>query len=309
MSPLAERIIITGSAADLSQMQQLVAAARALPAYGAAVPDVATLRQGALAFAAGPLSRPVPAGVTMEDVRADGVSARWFRPTVSTGPAAVLYLPGGGYVCGGIEAGKGVAASLAHRLGLPVLALGYRQAPEHPFPAAVDDAVAGFGWLARQHPGPLILAGDSAGATLAVATALHAAHHGPRPAHAVIACCGWFDMSMPGRSWTDNHDRDLVSRDLGLFFRHTYLAGADRTDPAASPVHADLAGLPPLLVQMGGHEGGLSDAETFADRAAAQGVPVRLEIHAGLPHNFVKFNLTVADTAYDRMADWLTGLS
>lgn len=299
-----ERVIITGAAAELAQVQQLVVCARALPAYGATARDVAALRLGALAFAAGPLARPVSPDVTMEDIDAGGVPARWFRPVEPASGACVLYLPGGGYVCGGIEAGRGVAASLAQTLSLPVLALGYRQAPEHPFPAAVTDAVAGLAWLAGQGGGSIILAGDSAGATLAVVAALRTA----RLVAAVIAVCGWFDLAMPGASWRENRGRDLVDRELGLFFREAYLAGADMTDPSASPIHADLTGLPPLLVQMGGHEGGLSDAEAFAVRAAAAGVSVRLEVHAGLPHNFVKFNLTVADTAYRRMAEWLAGL-
>jgi acetyl esterase/lipase len=222
--------------------------------------------------------------------------------------APVLFFHGGGYVCGSLEGTRGVAAALSTALAAPVLAVLYRQAPEQPFPAAVDDALASYRWLVQSQADAVLLAGESAGAALAVTAALRAAGTGLRPARGVIAVSGVFDLGFAGESWEINAEQDLITRATGEFLYGLYLAGHEPRDPLASPVHADFRRSPPLLIQAGGAEVLLDDSRRLVQKARTDGAHVSFQIYAGMPHNFTKFRGPLADAALAAMARWERGL-
>ncbi|MFI7588035.1 alpha/beta hydrolase [Spongisporangium articulatum] len=235
------------------------------------------------------LSRPVPDGVALTDTTLGSRPALEVAVAASTGPAVVLYLHGGGYMVGSARTGATLAWELAGRVNGNAYSLDYRLAPEHPFPAALDDAVAAYrDLLSRGHrPENLVIAGDSAGGGLTVATllALRAAGD-PLPASAVVFS-PWVDLTFTGDSMDTKHGVDpLFTRDRIGAYAPGYLAGRDPAEPLVSPVFADLAGLPPLLVQVGSAEVLLDDATRLTARAAAGDVRVSLEAWPGLTHVF-----------------------
>ncbi len=294
---------ITGSDEDRAQFARLAESAKSLPAYRGVV-NVEELRAGTVAFANGPLARPVSADIKMTPVDAGGVSCVWFETPRVRKNASVLYFHGGGYVAGSIEASRGIAASLCESLNAPVLAVGYRQAPEAPFPAAKNDALASYEWLTRNHSGAITIAGDSAGGTLAIVLAQQAALRGLPKAVAVIAASPWFDLSMSGDSWERFRGRDLVTPELGAYFVSLYLGGAKTIPEGASVSYSDFSDLPPILIQMGGVEGALDDALRWAEAARESGADVTVEVYSDMPHNFGKFANPIADLTYARMRDW-----
>lgn len=300
---LADRFILTGATRERDWFRQLVAQAQSIPLY-AASGSVATLRRAFLEFAKSPLARSVPQGVTTIELDAGGVPMCRFSPPSPPREAPILYFHGGGYVCGSVHGARGVAASLANAFYAPVFAVGYRQAPENPFPAAVEDAVASYRWLAQQCAAPITLIGDSAGAGLAVTVALEALRLGLRAARGTIAICGVFDMAMSGPSWSANQGKDFATRETGAMLYRHYLNGADSREPLASPAYRDLRGAPPLLVMAGSHEVMLSDSEMLVAQARSSAVPTQFDLYWEMPHNFVKFAAHVADFAITRMVHW-----
>lgn len=298
-----DRRLVTAPTADLAWFAELVAAAQARRPPPATI-EAQALRRTVLEASSGPMARGLPEGVTPEPVDADGVPACWFRPPEAARTAPLLYLHGGGYVCGSVEAERGVAAALAQAFRAPVLALGYRQAPEHPFPAALEDAWRGFAWLARRGGGPITLAGASAGGTLAVATAVRAGREMPGVAHAVIATSAWFDLSMSGASWRTNRDKDVAPAELGAFFRRCYLGDPPDERGLVRLTEAELRLCPPLLVQVGADEIALDDAESTVSLARLAAVETQYEVYVGMPHNFIKFPRRIGDYAIERMALW-----
>jgi acetyl esterase/lipase len=242
--------------------------------------------------------------MVMTSVDANGVSACWFRSPLGTRKAPILYFHGGGFVCGSVQGARGVISALARAFGAPVLAVGYRQAPEHRFPAAIDDARASYAWLVDHSTESITIIGESAGGALAISTALHAARLGRRAVRGVIAVSAWFDLTMTGESWLSNRDKDLVTCEMGRVFRDCYLAGADPQAPEVSPLNEDLSDAPPLLIQVGSHELALDDAVALAAKARRAGVPVQLEVYSEMPHGFVKFSDPIGDVAITRMVEW-----
>ena len=166
---------------------------------------------------------------------------------------------------------------------LPVFAANYRLAPEHSFPAAVEDALSCYRALAEG--GPVVIAGDSAGGGLALATALAARQRGIKPPAALVLFSPWVDLALPQRDELAKGDAMLSASWLAACARH-YLAGTDAADPLASPIHGDLTGLPPTLIQVGGDEMLLSDAERLRDALQGAGVTVRCEIEPARWHAF-----------------------
>ncbi|WP_125777514.1 alpha/beta hydrolase [Antribacter gilvus] len=234
---------------------------------------------------------PLPAGVRATETTLGGVPALDVR-LPGRGAAApagtLLYLHGGGYTIGSARTGLPLAARLAAGAALNAVVLDYRLAPEHPYPAAVADALAAYEALVTERdPARVVLAGDSAGAGLALATVVAARDRGlPLPA-AVAAFSGWFDLTASGASLTGKEAVDPVfdASDI-VDYAATYLAGADADQPLASPLLADLSGLPPLLLQVGTYEVLLDDSTRLAARAAAADVDVLLEVYAGQAHVF-----------------------
>jgi acetyl esterase/lipase len=199
----------------------------------------------------------------------------------------LLYLHGGGYVIGSIHTHKGLIAGLSAAAHCRALALDYRLAPEHRYPAAVDDAVAAYRWLldAGFSPSRIAIAGDSAGGGLALATlvALRAAGD-PLPA-AAVPISPWTDLEGTGDSMKTHVDKDPMVEPGGLLgMARLYLGDADPRQPTASPLHADLTGLPPLLIQVGELETLLDDATRIAASAQKRGVAVTLEVWPEMVH-------------------------
>lgn len=230
---------------------------------------------------------PLPADVTFTPLAVAGRPAEWVAAPGARADEALLYLHGGGYCIGSIASHRLLAAELSRAAGLRVLLLDYRLAPEHPFPAAVDDAVAAYRALLDQgcDRRRLAIAGDSAGGGLTAATLL-ALRDGdtPLPAAAVLLS-PWLDLSQSGESMDSRADADpMVQRAPLQRMADAYLAGADPRTPLASPLFADLRHLPPLLIHVGTAETLLDDSRRFAERARAAGVDATLEVWDDMIH-------------------------
>jgi acetyl esterase/lipase len=230
----------------------------------------------------------IPADVQCQPVDASGVPAEWIG-TPDAHAGVILYLHGGAYALGSIDAHRAFLARLANATAMDVLAIDYRLAPEHPFPAALEDATAAYLWLVSQgiDPAQVIIAGDSAGGGLTLATLVALRNDGkPLPAGAVCIS-PWTDLALTGASIERKASADPVldADDLVIYARY-YAGERDLTSPLISPLYADLTGLPPLLIQVGTDEILLDDAARCADRARAAGVEVTLEIWDGMFHVF-----------------------
>jgi acetyl esterase/lipase len=220
-------------------------------------------------------------------VNAGGVPAEWITTPGAVEDRVILYLHGGGYVIGSINTHRELMIRFSKAANARVLGLNYRLAPENPFPAPVEDAVAGYRWLLAQgvKPNRVTVAGDSAGGGLTVAT-LVAIRDAKLPVPAAGVCISpWVDMEGIGESMTTRAKVDPMVQKQGLLgMAGLYLAGKDPRTPLAAPLYADLKGLPPLLIQVGDAETLLDDATRIAERAKAAGVSVKLEVWPEMIH-------------------------
>lgn len=246
-----------------------------------------------------------------ERVRAGGVDAEWIAAPAARPDRALLYLHGGGYALGSVASHRDLIGRLSAASGCRALGLDYRRSPEAPFPAPVEDAAAAYRWLLDQgiEPGHIALAGDSAGGGLTAATLVALRDAGtPLPAAAAMLS-PWTDLEATGESYSSRAELDpMVQRPLVLSMCETYLAGTGNPrDPLAAPLHADLAGLPPLLIHVGDHETLLDDSTRFAEKARAAGVDVTLEIWDEMIHVFQLFaaELPEARRAIDEIGVFL----
>ncbi|MBX3023717.1 alpha/beta hydrolase fold domain-containing protein [bacterium] len=252
---------------------------------------------------------PPPEGVTCTPCEVGGRPAEWVGAAGADPQRALLYLHGGGYCIGSINSHRLLAADLSRAAGVRALLLDYRLAPEHPFPAAVEDAVAAYRFLldAGFDRRRLAIAGDSAGGGLAAATLLALRDRDvPLPAAAALLS-PWLDLSQSGESMTSRAALDpMVQRDGLQRMADAYLAGADPRTPLASPLFADLRHLPPLLLHVGGAETLLDDARRFAARASAAGVDATLEVWDDMIHVWHAFGLLPeARAAQARIGEFL----
>ena len=252
----------------------------------------------------------VPEGVTYEDVDAGGVPAQWTIPEAGADDRVILYVHGGGYVVCSVASHSRLVGHIATAVGCRALSVEYRLAPEHPHPAAVTDSTAAYRWLLDQGVAPerIAIAGDSAGGGLTVATLLKIRADGlPQPA-AAVPISPWVDLEGTGETMDTHADLDLMcSRDGLKIMADHFLGGRDARDPLAAPLHADLTGLAPLYIQVGGHETLLSDATRLAAKAAAAGVDVRLDVFPEMQHVFqlMAGRAPEADEAVARIGGWL----
>ena len=242
---------------------------------------------------------PLPAGLTATAVTLAGVPIERLDPA-QTASLTVLHLHGGGYVMGDPAGSRGLTTRLA--LGLPatVFSVDYRLAPAHAFPAAVEDAVAVYEDLLRSGTNPKRLAviGESAGGGLAVALLVAARNAGLPLPGAGVALSPWVDLSCSGASHTVMHGRDpLLPRDVLLEMARLYCGDIDLRAPLASPIAADLTGLPPLLIQAGSDEVLCDDAMGLAARGRACGVPVDLQIWPDMIHVWQMFGEVLPQAA------------
>ncbi len=270
-----------------SEHQALVEILRNQPVLdGATIQDK---RAGMETMAAG---APLPEGTVVEAVDDGGVPAEWVSDGSSSGDGVVLYLHGGGYCIGSMATHRAMAARFAAAGRARVLNVDYRLAPEHPHPAAVDDAVAAYRWLLGTGvaPAQVVIGGDSAGGGLVVA-ALVALRDGGDPLPAGGFCLSpWVDLECAGETFDTKADVDPMCSREGLSeMAAAYAGGHDLRSPLVSPVHADLTGLPPLLIHVGTAETLLDDSVRLAERARAAGVEVHLEAWDDLVHVFQAF--------------------
>jgi acetyl esterase/lipase len=239
-----------------------------------------------------------PPGVTFEAIEVAGRPAEWSFARDSRADRAVLFLHGGGYCSGSIVSHRRMAGGIARAARVRTLALGFRLAPEHPFPAALEDALAAWNWLrgqgfAAQH---IALAGDSAGGGLSLAVMLSLRARGE-----ALPGCGWLispwtDLTMSGASLADRDAVDPLIHEGYLDSLATaYLGGHDPRDPLVSPLFADLTGLPPLMISVGSDETLLDDSLRLARAAAVAHVDVALHVYPRMIHAFPLWEARLAE--------------
>lgn len=238
----------------------------------------------------------LPAGVKAERVKhmQDGewLRGEWLHPEQPRRGRALLYLHGGGYICGAPRTHRAITARLAKRLDIAVFSLDYRLAPEHPFPAALEDALRAWRWLLAQgyRPDRIWLAGDSAGGGLALSLMLACKQQGlPLPAAAALFS-PWTDLAGSGMAMQENIERCAWFLPAQIHFAaNLYADKTPKTDPLVSPLYGDLAGLPPLILHVSDSELLRDDTLRLAEGARAAGVAAHLRVWHGLPHAWPNF--------------------
>jgi acetyl esterase/lipase len=269
--------------------------------------DVQTLRA---AFSELMAQVPVPSDIQQNPVEIGGVAGLEVTIEGIESKNVILYFHGGVFVIGSAASTVPLVGDLVRRTGTKAITLDYRLAPEHPYPAAVEDARAAYHGLLARGIGPtqIALTGESAGGGLAVAMLLSL-----REAGVPLPSCGYLmspyvDLTLSGDTLAERRDVDPHLTPDGLRARvPDYVGGADASDPLISPIFGDLRQLPPLLIQVGSHEILLSDALRLAERAATSDVPVMLDVTPGVPHVFQAYAgiLDEAGAALDRASAFL----
>lgn len=244
-------------------------------------------------------SFPAPAGVRTTPAELGGVRGEWIEMPESSPDRVVLYLHGGGYLIGSINTHRSLVARIARDAAARCFSLDYRLAPENPWPAAVEDAVAAYRGLVASGvaPGRIVIAGDSAGGGLTLATLLSLRDAGDVLPAAGICLSPWTDLEGTGASHFDPDIHDPMVNLPGLQLMGQLYAGANVRNPLASPLHGDFRGLPPLYILVGTREMLLDDSLRVADKARAAGVPVQLEKGEGLIHVWPMFGDDVPEAA------------
>ena len=235
-----------------------------------------------------PSSAP-PSDIGVQAVDAAGVAAEWIESRDAKTHKVILYLHGGGYVFGGLDSHREIAWRLAKQTGQRVLLLDYRLAPEHQFPAPVDDAYAAYCWLLGEGYSAenLIVAGDSAGGGLAIALALKLKDEGVQLASALVLMSPWADLTLSGATIDANDASDvMLSRGALQRFADIYLGDQDAAHPYASPLFGDLSGLPRTYVIVGDGEVLRSDSDRLAKGIEAAGGEISLKVWPGMMHVF-----------------------
>jgi epsilon-lactone hydrolase len=230
--------------------------------------------------------------VSCRQVTAGGVDAEWIVPADAPSDKAILYFHGGGFRLGSVASHRDLIARIAEASGCRVLAINYRLAPEHRFPAALEDALAAFTWLREQgfKPQDIALAGDSAGGNLVLALMLSLRDRGQPLAAAAALMSPWTDLAASGESYQSRATADPIhQRSMMLALAKNFLGDGDIRNPLASPLYADFSGLPPLLIQVGDRETVRDDATMLAAKAKAAGVEAALQVWDGMIHVFQMF--------------------
>ncbi len=236
----------------------------------------------------------VPPGVEVSRVMAGPVRAEWIEPAGAQFHRVIVFLHGGGYVMGSLDTHRNLAARIATAANARALLLNYRLAPEHPFPAALEDTLAAYRWLLMEgfDPAGIAFVGDQAGGGLALAMALALRDNRAPMMGAVVALSPWTDLALSGPSILRNAANDAtLSIELLVYYAQSYLQGTLATNPYASPIYGKLKGLPSLLIHAGANEILRDDATRFAERALNAGADVSIEVYADQPHAFQLFEM------------------
>lgn len=259
---------------------------------------------------------PPPPNTRFVPTVANGVPCEWVLAPGSDPARRLLYLHGGGYVLGTVESYRDLAGRIAAATGCSVLNADYRLAPEHPFPAAVDDGLAALRWMRTNGPSgagaaaTTWVAGDSAGGGLTLAVLMAARNHGDPAPTGGITLSAWTDLAITGASVTELAEIDpVMGGKVAPEAAQAYLGTADPKDPLASPLYGDYRGLPPLLMQVGGIEVLLDDTRRVAARAEEAGVDVTVEVWPGMVHVWHLYAeiLPEARQAIDHIGDYVKG--
>ena len=256
-------------------------------------------------------AQPLPADLTVTAGTLGGVPTAEITIAGIEPRHVVLYFHGGVYVIGDAFLAADLASQVGRRVRAKVISVDYRLAPEHPYPAAVDDAFAAYEALLQSgvDASNIVFAGESAGGGLAVATLINARDHGlPLPAAAFVMS-PMTDLTLAGTTMETRREADpLFTRELLQERVNDYTAGQDAALPLMSPIFADLSGLPPLIIQAGSHELLLDDAVRLAGQAAAADVEVTLEITPGVLHVFQAYSAILDEgaAALDRAGQFLS---
>ena len=290
------------SAAELEMVNAML---RAIPKEGP-VEDWPLARANMEAALA---ALPPVEGVSQTPLKVGATAAEWSAAPGAPQDRVLLYLHGGGYCAGSLKTHRTLVGQIAKSFKGRVLAIDYRLGPEHKYPAAVDDAVAAYQFILAQgiKPSHIAIAGDSAGGGLTVATLLALRDKKIALPAAAWPISPWVDLEGRGASMKTKAESDLIVTADGLHNYAKAYAGARRGEALASPVNANLAGLPPLLIQVGSAEVLLDDSLTLAQKAGAADVDVKLEIWPHMPHVWHIFAplLTEARDAISAGAAWL----
>ena len=256
----------------------------------------------------GRLAAPM-AGMEYTEFALRNMACAWTRLRAPHGRRhAILYCHGGGYTSGNLGYARVLASKLAHVTGYDVLSFEYRLAPEHPYPAAVEDALQAWDHLMLLGYGAqdIILAGDSAGGNLALVLCLRLRGAGRRLPGGLVLFSPWTDMTMSGPSYGERAAIDpMLTANYIDAVRRAYAAGEDFSHPELSPLFGDLSGFPRTLVQVGNHEILFSDAQRLAEALRRQNVPARLEVSEGMWHVFQMFPSKKAAAALQSVARFL----
>lgn len=274
----------------MNELERLEAMLRARPAF------LSHAQRRAAYDALGDLFPPA-ADVRVEPVEAHGVPAEWTSTPVARTGEVILYLHGGGYAWGSLKSHRHLASEVGRAAAMKTLALDYRRAPECPFPQALEDAVSGYRFLLDSgfQPGRIAVAGDSAGAGLAVALLVRLKELGMQQPAGALLFSPWADMTATADSYRRNARRDpVLNRELMQFLAGQYLGEWPRETPLASPVFADLGGIAPLTIFVGATESLLDDAIALTRAAGLADVSVRLEIWPKMFHIWPNYHQVLA---------------
>jgi acetyl esterase/lipase len=251
-----------------------------------------------------------PTGVTYDEVDTDNLSAIWANPWGCDTDRVLVYFHGGGFISGSKESHRKVAAHLAKAAGCRALIPDYRLAPEHKFPAQLDDARESYNWLLAQgyEPSKIAFAGESAGGNLATAAVLALKRDNQPLPGAIVAFSPWYDMEATGETFESNAATDAIfSREVTRNAAESYLGGHPPTDPLANPLYSDPTGLPPVFLTFGSHETLQDNVEQFAARARLAGVEVTLQGGDGMQHFYqcMAGRAPEADASIAEAGKWL----
>ncbi|GMA96649.1 alpha/beta hydrolase [Pseudolysinimonas kribbensis] len=256
-------------------------------------------------------AQPLPDDVRMTPGELGGVPVTFIDLDGVTPRGTIFHIHGGGFAVGSARGSVGLASSLARRTGMRAVSVDYRLAPEHPYPAALNDVTAAYrALLDEADPAEVIVSGESAGGNLAVELLVAGKASALRMPAAAVVFSPMTDLTASGDSFTTKADADPnITLDAIRTRAGDYLSGSGTSaaDPLVSPIFADLTGLPPLLIQVGSHEVLLADATRLAAKAADDDVPVILDVTPGVPHVFQAFAaiLDEGDAALDRAAGFV----
>ncbi len=228
----------------------------------------------------------IPAGIEIAPVVINGIPAEWILPSAAEKDKVLLYTHGGGYVSGSCSDHRAIVARVVKKCGVGALLFEYRLAPEHPFPAALDDSVEVYRGLLTQgiSPSNIMIVGESAGGGLGLALLLALRDLNLPLPSAAVAISPWTDLKCTGESYRTKNKVSLAPADSWIVFSKYYVGDSDPSNPWISPLYGDLHGLPPILILVGEDEELLDDSTKFTEKAKTAGVDVRLKIGERMVH-------------------------